>query len=85
MCYLITTHAARNAQVAASFVWAYQVDIRMRSHRLLRLNDNTSAASCKQACCKLIVRPTFYPKAAKSLIFTELLQLDEVNKLAATC
>ena len=28
--------------------------IRMRLHRLLRLDDDKSAASCKQACCKLI-------------------------------
>ena len=31
----------------------HQVDIRMRSHRLLRLDDNKSAASCQQVCCKL--------------------------------
>ena len=31
----------------------HQADIRMRSHRLLRLNDNKSAASCQQAYCKL--------------------------------
>ena len=41
----------------------HQADIRMRSHRLLRLiNDNKSAASCRQACCKLIVK-TFYTQA----------------------
>ena len=27
----------------------HQADIRMRSHRLLRLDDNKSAASCQQA------------------------------------
>ena len=31
----------------------HQADIRMRSHRLLRLDDNKSAASCQQAYCKL--------------------------------
>ena len=31
----------------------HQAGIRMRSHRLLRLDDNKSAASCQQACCKL--------------------------------
>ena len=32
----------------------HQADIRMRSHRLLRLDDNKSAASCElQTCCKL--------------------------------
>ena len=40
----------------------HQADIRMRSHCLLRLDDNTSAASCQQAWCKLIVK-TFYPQA----------------------
>ena len=34
----------------------------MRSHRLHRLDDNTSAASCQQAGCKLILN-TFYPRA----------------------
>ena len=40
----------------------HQADIRMRSHRLLRLDDNKSAASCQQAWCKFIVK-TFYPQA----------------------
>ena len=31
----------------------HQADIRMPLHRLLRLDDNKSAASCQQACCKL--------------------------------
>ena len=39
-----------------------QADIRMRSHRLLRFDDNKINASCQQACCKLIVK-TFYPQA----------------------
>ena len=33
----------------------HQIDIRMRSHRLLRLDDNKSAASCEQAWCRLII------------------------------
>ena len=37
-----------------------QICCRMRSHRLLRLDDNKFAASCQQACCKLIIK-TFYP------------------------
>ena len=40
----------------------HQADIRMRSHRLLRFDNNKSAASCQQACWKLIVK-TFYPQA----------------------
>ena len=34
--------------------------------------DNKSVASCRQACCKLIIS-------------TDLLQLDEIYKLVATC
>ena len=45
---------AKNAQVAASLLQAcclcsHQDDIRIRSYRLLRLDDNKSAASCQQA------------------------------------
>ena len=43
--------------------WSHQLaDIRMRSRRLLRLDDNKSAASCQQAWRKLIVK-TFYLQA----------------------
>ena len=76
--------------------WSHQLaDIRMRSHRLLRLDDNKFAASCQQAWCKLIFK-TFYSQAwcklfqqlAASLqisscnkqIFTDLMQLDEAGK-----
>ena len=48
---------------------SHQGDIRMRSHRLLRLDDNKSAASCPQAWCKLIVK-TFYPQARCKLFQT---------------
>ena len=41
---------------------SHQADIRMRSHCLLRLDDNKSTASCQQAWCKLIVK-TSYPQA----------------------
>ena len=41
---------------------SHQADIMMRSHGLLRLYGNKFAASCQQACCKLIVK-TFYPQA----------------------
>ena len=70
----------------------------MHSHRLLRLDDNKFAASCQQACCKLIVK-TFYPKAsckffqqleaslkisvATSMTFTDLLQLVDNLQQAA--
>ena len=39
----------------------HEADIRMRSHRLLWLHDNKSAASSQQASCKLIVK-TFHPQ-----------------------
>ena len=41
----------------------HQAHIRMRSHRLPRLDDNKSAARCQQASRKLIVK-TFYPQAS---------------------
>ena len=62
----------------------------VRSYRLLRFDDNKSAASCQQAWCKLIIE-TFIHKldaswlsnlqqvckyqVATSLIFTDVLQL----------
>ena len=67
---------------------SHQDDIRMRSYRLLRLDDNKSAARCQQAWWKLIVK-TFHMldascvnnmqqvckyQVATSLIFTGLLQ-----------
>ena len=43
---------SQNAQIAAGLPQAYclghQSDIRMRLHRLLRPDDNKSAASCQQ-------------------------------------
>ena len=56
-------------------------DIRMCSHRLLRLSDNKSAAGCQQAWCKLIVK-TFYPQAWCKL-FQQLVtsrQISSCNK-----
>ena len=35
--------------VTGLLLGSHQADIRMRSHRLLRLDDNKSAASCGQA------------------------------------
>ena len=34
---------------AGLFLCKYQADIRMRSHRLLLVDDNKSATSCQQA------------------------------------
>ena len=56
-----TQPQTRKLQQACMAV-GHQDDIRMRSHRLLRLDDNNSAASCQQACCKLIVK-AFYSQA----------------------
>ena len=59
----------------------YQADIRMRSHRLLRLDDNKSAACSQQVWCKLIVK-TFYPQAWCKLFqqLAESLQTSSCNK-----
>ena len=48
--------------VAGLLPGSHQADIRMRSHRLLPLDDNKSAASCQQTWCKLILK-TLYPQA----------------------
>ena len=68
----------------------HQDDIRMRSHRLLRLDDNKSAASCQHAWFKLIIG-TLYSQAWCK-VFQQLapsLQISSCNKsdfhrLAAT-
>ena len=39
---------------------SHRADIRMRSHRLLRLDD--TVASCQQAWCKLVVKTCFVYK-----------------------
>ena len=46
-----------------------QMNIRMHLHHLLWLDDNRSAASCQQACCKLIVE-IFYSQAWCKLFST---------------
>ena len=59
--------------------WLQQVDIRMRSHALLQLADNKSAASC----CKLIVQ-TCYQQACWKLfqqIVTSFLYVCMVNTI----
>ena len=53
--------ASCSKSAAGLLLCSHQADIRMRSYRLLRLDDNKSAASCQQACCKFIVE-TFYPQ-----------------------
>ena len=59
--------ASYSKSAAGLLPCSHQADIRMRSHRLLRLDDNKSAASCQQAWCKLIVK-TFYPQAQCKLL-----------------
>ena len=67
--------------------YSHQADTRMRSHRLLQLDDNKSASSCQQAWCKLI-DPTFYPQARFKMfsklvanpIFPDLTQPGEANR-----
>ena len=62
-------HAICSKSAAGLLPCCHQADIRMRSHRLLRLDDNKSAASCQQAWCKLIVK-TFYPQSLMRAVST---------------
>ena len=52
---LSSTQAETCRSAAGLLTFGHQADIRMRSHRLLRLDDNKSAASCQQAGCKLVI------------------------------
>ena len=70
----------------------------MRSYGLRQLVDDKSIASCQQTCCKLIISTGFlqvvstsYNKSAndklqqRSLILTDLLQIDEIDKFVVIC
>ena len=61
--------------------------IRQCSHGLRQLVDDKSVPSCQQACCKLFqqVVTSLQKQVATSLILTDLLQLDKIDKFAATC
>ena len=78
------------------FPGSHQADIRMRSHCLPWLDDNKSAASCQHmldvsklwkhfihklqsSCFNNFQRVCKY-QVGTSLIFTDLMQLDEVNR-----
>ena len=56
-------HSQKRASYSKSAVGllpcCHEATFRMRSHRLLRLDDSKLTASCQQVCCKLIVK-TFY-------------------------
>ena len=41
-------HASYSKSAAGLLSCSHQADIRMRSHRLLRLDDNKSVANCEQ-------------------------------------
>ena len=60
--YIQPKRESCSKSAAGLLPFSHQTDIRMRSHRLLRPDDNKSAAICQQAWCKLIVM-TFYPQA----------------------
>ena len=78
-----------------------QVDIRMRSYGLRQLVDDKSIASCQQIIadsCKLIISTGFLQVALtscnksandklqqRSLILTDLLQIDEIDKFVVIC
>ena len=81
----LTVHSQKRTNCSKSAAGlmscCHQADIRMHSHRLLRLDDNTSAASCHQGCDELIIK-TFYPQALSKL-FQQLavsLQISSCNK-----
>ena len=69
-CYIPSLFSTKNQNRNVScskfavglLLYSHQADVRMRSHGLLRLDDNKSVANCQQAWCKLIVK-TFYPQA----------------------
>ena len=52
--------------------YCQQVDIRMHSHGLRQLVDDTSVASCQQTFCKFIVK-TFYPQLGATSSMTDIL------------
>ena len=90
----VLLHSQKRASCSKSS--NHQADIRMRSHRLLRLDDNKSVTSfnrCKmQTACRLDVSWSFINsqqickyQVTASLVFTDLMQLDEVNRLDTTC
>ena len=65
-----------------------QVD--MRSQGLPQLLEDMSVAICQQTCFKMIVKACWQQACCKwhvatSLILTDLLQLDEIDKFVATC
>ena len=83
---MLITIASCSKSAAAGSPSSNQADIRMHLHRLLRLDDNQSAASCQHAGCKLIVK-NFYPQAWHKLF--QQLKVSSCNKsdfhrLAAT-
>ena len=49
-------HASCSKSAAGLLPCCHQADIRMRSHRLLRFDDNKSVACCQHFCFKLIVK-----------------------------
>ena len=79
--YTAMKRASCSKSAAGLLPCCHQADIRMRSHRLLRLDDDKFVVSCQQAWCKLIVK-TFYPQASCKL-FQQLaasLQISSCNK-----
>ena len=70
---------------------SHQADIRMRWHRLLRLDTNKSASSCQQACCLSVDCQDFLSTGWRQVVrqLAASLQISRCNKsdfyrLAAT-
>ena len=64
----------------------------MRSHCLRQVDHDKPVASREQICCKLIVQTCYQQACCKlfqqvvtSLILTDLLQPDEIDKFVAAC
>ena len=60
--------------------------VTMHLHRLVRVDNNKSVASCHQidASCFNILQEVYKYQVAPSLIFTDLIPLDEANRVDTT-
>ena len=84
------TRASCSKSAAGLLSCCHQADIRMRSHRLLWLDDNISAASCQQALLQvdcqdflstslMRVKLICENQTCYNLIFVDLLQVVETT------
>ena len=62
------TRKLPNKSATGSLPCCHQIDIRMRSHCLLQLDDNKSAESFQQTCCKLINCQDFFSTSLMQVV-----------------